>query len=127
MSASLPPSHPVHHLVSSSTITHGRCACGEEVPYDGMAEHIARAEAMSADEYTPSTASVRARWSVGCLDGIPAGLAEFDRWLAQHDREVKAAAWDEGYSHLFDAGRASDLTVVSLDDNPYRIERGEEP
>ena len=44
MSASLPPSHPVHHLVSSSTITHGRCACGEEVPYDGMAEHIARAE-----------------------------------------------------------------------------------
>lgn len=56
--ASLPPVHPVHHVTSSVTTTHGRCACGVDVPYDGMAEHIARAEAMSADEYTPSEEAV---------------------------------------------------------------------
>lgn len=46
------------------------------------------------DEYTPTTAEVRACW--GWDDDYeipsPARNAEFDRWLAQ----VKAEAWDEG-------------------------------
>ncbi|MCR6649733.1 MAG: hypothetical protein NVV70_16940 [Cellulomonas sp.] len=49
--------------------------------------------------------------------------------LAQHDREVKAAAWDEGHrigwEHRQDGGYGTDY----WDDptpNPYRIERGED-
>ena len=42
-------------------------------------------------------------------------------WLIKHDREVKAEAWDEGYSHLFDA-ELRGVGSVSLNDNPYRKE-----
>ncbi len=76
-----------------------------------------------ADEYTPTTEGER--------DG-------FALWLAAHDREVAAKAWDEGHRHpqrrdpddgcrcgawnegecacgLYGSGR-----LLSLDDNPYR-------
>ena len=95
------------HLVEVTT-THGRCACGEEVPYDGMAEHITQA------------------------------VGEFRRALAQHDREVKAAALREGA----DARGHAPSCYPDPDRDPYvgcacrltflyaradRIERGEEP
>ena len=41
-------------------------------------------------------------------------------WLAQHDREVKAAAWTEG----FRAGRNADHNSTWWPPNPYRIESG---
>ena len=57
------------------------------------------------NDYTPTTAEVRMAYgdarcvdpdapahSRGCLQG-----EEFDRWLAEHDRQVKAEAWAEGW------------------------------
>ena len=43
---------------------------------------------------------------------------EFYRWLAEHDREVKAEAWDEG----FDAGELSINYIEDYTPNPYREE-----
>lgn len=46
---------------------------------------------MNAEEYTPTTAVIRTRASRDDPDFIQA-RAEFDRWLAQHDAEVRANA-----------------------------------
>lgn len=49
---------------------------------------------MSTDEYTPTTEQVRSDYvqlNEGG-EGAEEARAAFDRWLAQHDREVKAAA-----------------------------------
>lgn len=49
------------------------------------------------DDFTPTTEDVRLIWIVsqtGCT-----ARAEFDRWLAEHDREVAEKAWDEGYDY----------------------------
>ena len=50
--------------------------------------------------YTPTTDDVRDEW-IESGQGSPtvrlhAGAA-FDRWLAAHDAEVAAQAWDEGH------------------------------
>lgn len=52
-------------------------------------------------DYTPTTDEVREAWADSRWD--PFGerkwsdhAAEFDRFLAAHDREVAARAWDEG-------------------------------
>ena len=71
------------------------------------------------DDYTPATEEVR--W--GYADrNLPSrdeqGEAEFDRWLAEHDRVVAASAWDEGAKsaspdwYWHDDGKS---------ENPYRI------
>ena len=39
--------------------------------------------------------------------------------LAEHDRAIAEKAWDEGYTHCFDAQPDPD-DVRSLKDNPYR-------
>lgn len=44
-------------------------------------------------EYTPSTDEVRGAWIALTYNNTP---EEFDRWLAEHDRKVKAEAWEEG-------------------------------
>lgn len=54
--------------------------------------------------------------------------AAFDAWLAEHDRQVAARAWDEGARWaLRDQGH--EVTVYLADAlaerNPYRIERQE--
>jgi hypothetical protein len=41
---------------------------------------------------------------------------EFDRWLAAHDREVAAGAWDEGYAQ---GDRAMRRDPVVYKVNPY--------
>lgn len=50
------------------------------------------------DEYTPTTEEVRnaysGYWHARLVVGKNA-RAEFDRWLAEHDRVVAANAWDE--------------------------------
>lgn len=83
-------------------------------------------------DYTPTTERVRQRWleayeyerdmpgkiRVRYPDEV---LAQFDCWLAEHDRQVAERAWDEG----FDAGR-DDLGAAAVaiehgeDENPYR-------
>lgn len=46
-----------------------------------------------AELHTPTTNTVRTGWSDGhpyrATTGLDERLAEFDRWLAQHDREVR--------------------------------------
>lgn len=53
-------------------------------------------------EYIPETSVVRVSYGRTGHDSYIesnrwAKEAEFDRWLAAHDREVAAKAWDEGY------------------------------
>ena len=82
-------------------------------------------------DYVPTTDEVRRQWAgsvdeYGTWDGqaLTAGDAEvaFDAWLAAHDREVAARAWDEGVECAFQSviirkGRSDTLRL-----NPYRID-----
>jgi hypothetical protein len=61
------------------------------------------------DDYTPTTAEVRAVYASGSfmLTGPgyyevddERGAAEFDRWLAEHDRQVAHDAVDDFAHHL---------------------------
>ncbi|MCT2042626.1 hypothetical protein M3D15_04660 [Pseudoclavibacter alba] len=67
-------------------------------------------------EWTPSTWYVREQFACGS-DGDYRNEEEmraaFDRWLAEHDREVAAEAWDEGY-------RAGRILNRQQHVNPYR-------
>lgn len=51
--------------------------------------------------YTPTTAHVRDSYIQGQRQAFIASAGEhaeeFDRWLAAHDAEVAAKAWEEGY------------------------------
>lgn len=58
----------------------------------------------------PTTEDVRAFYSIG-----PAGERQFDRWLAEHDRQVKAEAWAEGYGQ----GARDNERDTEPADNPY--------
>ena len=56
------------------------------------------------------------------------GIERAESWLAAHDREVKAEAWDEGVSALLTAHRWNNAEPwLYLQDNPYRIESQETP
>jgi len=73
-----------------------------------------------ADDYTPTMNTVRAGWSNGhpfrATTSTEERLAEFDRALAAHDREVAEKAWDEAIAlacHRFGVQGARW-------DNPYR-------
>lgn len=73
------------------------------------------------NEYTPITEEVRDSYDYQFTLGMNdiSRIAEFDRWLAEHDREVKADAWDEGFAEGLGDGCSCDgcLKWVS---NPYR-------
>lgn len=75
-------------------------------------------------------------WVAGRADAL---RAEFYRWLAEHDREVKAEAWAEGHTHSWRrgpdecqcyahswsecaCGEYGAGELLSLNDNPYREE-----
>lgn len=92
---------------------------------------------------TPETDDLRAAYVWQEWDGyswaqhVAAGC-KFDRWLAAHDAEVKAEAWDEGHRHRWRRDRDDGCTcaawssdecacglygtgeLLSLKDNPYR-------
>lgn len=57
-------------------------------------------------DYTPSTRAVRRAYVSGRVhrkEQMPmAAKAAFDRWLAEHDRQVAEAAWDECYNEMHD-------------------------
>lgn len=63
-------------------------------------------------DYTPATRQIEGFW---VSDGTeqPAAkshdraevVAEFRRWLEQHDREIAARAWDNGHSWGWDDAR----------------------
>lgn len=51
-------------------------------------------------EYTPTTEEVRDSYDYQFTLGMSdiSRIAEFDRWLAEHDRVVKSKAWAEGFA-----------------------------
>lgn len=67
------------------------------------------------NEYIPTTEEVRDWWTGGD-DGLL--RQEFDRWLAEHDRQVKGEAWAEGW----DVGYQYGLLMYRdyRTGNPYR-------
>ena len=78
------------------------------------------------DDFTPTTEDVRLIWIVsqtGCT-----ARAEFDRWLAAHDRETAARAWDEGFEEPRECCGLCPLRSCPWDNggdgptNPYREE-----
>lgn len=80
-------------------------------------------------ERTPNTATVRTAWVKGHPFPLTTDLeerdAEFWRWLATHDRETAARAWEEGYRTCDRAWEeTADLTTPDEDRadprNPYR-------
>ena len=79
-------------------------------------------------EYTPTTARVRdsytphravflrgKSWYPDREASEEEASAEFDRWLAERDRQVAERAWDEGYG--------SDEECHTPRRNPYRKEQ----
>ena len=48
-----------------------------------------------SDDYTPTTEEVEAHWADV---GFAGDRASFRRWLAEHDRRVAAAAWEDGWA-----------------------------
>jgi len=44
-------------------------------------------------DYTPTTEEIRNRY---LSEVFPEDEAEFDRWLAEHDRQVAEKAWGQG-------------------------------
>lgn len=69
---------------------------------DALATVIAaHQDTVNGDEFGPLT-----EWDLGHADAI----LKSD-WLAEHDRAVAAAAWDEGYG--------DDLTAHEPRENPY--------
>lgn len=86
-------------------------------------------------EYTPTTEQVRKAYKSGAWlradvqesawkPGVYASryYAEFDRWLAAHDRQVRAEAWDEGYSTGLDYMSQWLDGDEDEPENPYREE-----
>lgn len=94
-------------------------------------------------DYTPTTDTVRATYArhhskcEPCGETTAALVAEFDRWLAAHDREVAARTLRELHAemstdwHVYetrDIGRAflADSVLERLEDAADAIERGED-
>ena len=81
----------------------------------------------ATDEYTPTTVQVRESFIYAQLAvrGLPTNSIggmhprAFDRWLVEHDRQVKAGAWDEGHSAGHDDFVGNDGTWPTTT-NPYR-------
>ena len=86
-----------------------------------MSEHVFYGVACnSADEVALAAEIPLSETERGVLSAaVIAEAVTGPDWLLKHDREVKAEAWNEGYSHLFDAERRG-LDAVSFDDDPYR-------
>lgn len=75
-------------------------------------------------DYTPTTEQVRRYWQYGANawlaehatdndDGPDGSIgAEFDRWLAAHDRAVQAKAWDEGEAARAALARVTDDSMA---------------
>jgi hypothetical protein len=79
-------------------------------------------------DYTPSAAEIKEAYcwefdSLGEAQWNPDSAPEFDRWFAAYTRQVKADAWDEGWTKGAESERISFGRKVSWAPkrNPYRI------
>ena len=84
-------------------------------------------------DHTPGTGDVRAAYARAMRQAFIAStgehLEEFDRWLAEHDRQTAERAWREGWVDR--AGRGLAFGAQPLADpapaiNPYRQEQTDE-
>jgi len=76
--------------------------------------------------YTPTTEEIEESYIYQQYDANrryvsakEAGEA-FDRWLSEHDREVVAKAWQEGYADCMDYHMSNGLKGAEA--NPYKEE-----
>ena len=79
-----------------------------------------------SDDYTPTTVNVRAVYASGVffqtgltsydVDAVR-GAAEFDEWLAEHDRQVAETAWDEAARAVIEF---EESVISDHPTNPYR-------
>lgn len=79
-------------------------------------------------EFTPTTDQVRNEYTFDAsaeYNGtdhaaacIESSEREFDRWLAAHDAEIAARAWDEAIASLIYLDGTS--VEIIANDNPYR-------
>lgn len=110
----------------------GSLCCCPDVPL----REVERARERLMSEYTPTTKEVRGFYVKG--EGGLFADEEFDRWLAEYTRQVKAEAWDEGHKTRWrrdpddgctcgawaeiecGCGNYGTGELLSLNDNPYR-------
>lgn len=81
-------------------------------------------------EHTPTTENIRqtfayVRAGLDHDDGYPFVMEfhveAFDRWLAEHDREAKAEAWEEAMAHATKTcRREGEYVTWDYDSNPYQ-------
>lgn len=87
---------------------------------------------MTQETYIPSEDGIRRGYaSYTTLNGVHAGSVvarhfltegkgmEFDRWLAAHDAQIRAEAWDEGHRTAIDDLNNPDC--FSGTPNPYQV------
>ncbi|WP_102508123.1 hypothetical protein [Sanguibacter massiliensis] len=72
-------------------------------------------------DYTPTTEQVREAASPSGAVAVEPDA--FSRWLAAHDRETAARAWDEGYTVGY--GDGTDDRDPDESPNPYREEEAD--
>lgn len=76
------------------------------------------------DEYTPTTEQVSdgysGYWHATSVVGKNA-RAEFDRWLAEHDRVVAANAWERCDAAINEHVSRDGTSTEGWPTNPYRI------
>ena len=84
---------------------------------------------MTDQEYTPTKNEVRERYAAARYyldneDHLTESGREFDRWLAEHDRQVAERAWQKGAQHVYeDGGKCSFARDGDpCPYNPYRKE-----
>jgi len=72
-----------------------------------------------SDDYTPTTEEVETHWADV---GFAGDRASFRRWLAEHDRRVAAAAWEDGWAKGALSEKTSFGRTVSYAPkrNPYK-------
>jgi hypothetical protein len=108
-------------------MTHEPCTCppmGHDpkcLLHPGEPTFTATITVAPVSEYTPTTDEIRSGFLA--LHGHSPRYEEaFDRWLAKHDRDVAAKAWDEGYEVGNDDGYGGGHTpaVDPKSRNPYR-------
>lgn len=78
-----------------------------------------------ADEYVPTTREMESAY---VCDSLGAGIDEaearrqFSRWIAAHDRETAARAWDDGYQQGRSDQADHSMYHQTHTANPYREE-----
>lgn len=76
------------------------------------------------DEWMPSTEQVRSHYVFNQSNQWGAERGEaFDRWLAAHDAEVRAEAWDEGFADRHGLPEHRTFLGDRFTRNPYRAKQ----